>query len=281
MIVRMNRRTFIKVATAGAIAAGIPAYARVYEPNAIRVVRHQIRVLGLHETLRIGQLSDLHVTDDASLRRVEKALSLVLSTSPQALFLTGDFITGKTKASGRYVDILRRASSSLPVFASLGNHDGGPWSEQHGGWTSSTEVESLLTDGGVRLLLDQGVVAEIGSTRIRIVGLRDIWNAQPTFPEHHSPERLPTLVLAHNPDSKDLIATQTWDVMFSGHTHGGQVVVPFLGWRPFVPVRDTRFVDGAYAWAGHHIVVSRGVGNLHGLRFNCPPDVRVVDLLQA
>lgn len=66
--------------------------------------------------------------------------------------------------------------------------------------------------------------------------------------------------------------------MLSGHTHGGQIVVPLLGWRPFAPVRDLRYVEGLHEWSGRQIYTTRGVGNLHGLRFNCPPEVSVLEV---
>ena len=85
----------------------------------------------------------------------------------------------------------------------------------------------------------------------------------------------PVILLAHNPDSKDVLSERTWDLMLSGHTHGGQVRIPFDGPR-FAPVTDKRYVAGLAPWGSRQIHVSRGVGNLVGIRFRCRPEVSVL-----
>lgn len=54
--------------------------------------------------------------------------------------------------------------------------------------------------------------------------------------------------------------------------------MPLLGWRPFAPVRDLRYVEGLHGWMDRQIYTTRGVGNLHGLRFNCPPEVSLLEI---
>ena len=68
-----------------------------------------------------------------------------------------------------------------------------------------------------------------------------------------------------------------WDLMLSGHTHGGQLWIPFIG-APFAPVRDKRFVKGLVRWQNRWVHVTKGVGNLHGMRLNCPPEVSLLTL---
>ena len=87
--------------------------------------------------------------------------------------------------------------------------------------------------------------------------------------------RAPTVLLAHNPDSKDELGAYPWDLMLSGHTHGGQVIVPFDGPR-FAPVEDKRYVAGLKPWGTRQIHVTRGVGNIGGVRFRCRPEVSLV-----
>jgi hypothetical protein len=84
-------------------------------------------------------------------------------------------------------------------------------------------------------------------------------------------------VLCHNPDAKELFRRHDGYLMLCGHTHGGQLRLPLLG-TPFAPVRDKRYVEGLHPWAGRWLYTTRGVGNLHGLRFHCPPEVSVLDI---
>ena len=90
----------------------------------------------------------------------------------------------------------------------------------------------------------------------------------------------PAILLAHNPDTKDVLADRPWDLMLSGHTHGGQVVLPIVGER-FVPMRDKRFIAGLKQWNGRQVYVTRGVGNIDGVRVNCRPEVAILDLASA
>ena len=86
-------------------------------------------------------------------------------------------------------------------------------------------------------------------------------------------------MLSHNPDSKSEIEEARWDLLLSGHTHGGQLVVPITGERPFAPVRDKRYIAGMIPWQDRMVHVTTGVGTIMGMRFNCPPEVVVIDLI--
>jgi hypothetical protein len=85
-------------------------------------------------------------------------------------------------------------------------------------------------------------------------------------------------LLAHNPDSKDILGAYPWDLMLCGHTHGGQVRLPIVG-PAFAPVRDKRYVEGLKPWNDRLIFVTRGVGNYVGVRFNCRPEVSLLNLV--
>ena len=87
------------------------------------------------------------------------------------------------------------------------------------------------------------------------------------------------IVLSHNPDSKELLKKYDWDLMCCGHTHGGQLVIPLIGFRPFLPVIDKSFPEGLLSWGKRHVHISRGIGNLHGLRFNCRPEISILNVV--
>ena len=86
--------------------------------------------------------------------------------------------------------------------------------------------------------------------------------------------------MAHNPDTKDVLTRQSWDLMLSGHTHGSQTSVPGLR-EHFAPVIDKRFIAGLLRWEeqGRWIHVNRGVGNLMGFRVLCRPELSVLELV--
>ena len=76
---------------------------------------------------------------------------------------------------------------------------------------------------------------------------------------------------------EDQIENHDWDIMLSGHTHGGQVSIPGLG-APVLPVRDRRYIHGHYCWNHRQLHISSGVGTSCGIRFNCPPEICMLTL---
>jgi hypothetical protein len=161
----------------------------------------------------------------------------------------------------------------------LGNHDGGRWAARANGYKDSTVVCALLEAGKVSLLHNRSEVLRVRDQSIRFAGVGDLWsegvNADLAFEGVTTDD--PAILLAHNPDTKDVLASQPWDLMLSGHTHGGQVVLPFME-AHFAPVRDKRFIAGLKQWNGRQVYITRGVGNVRGVRVNCRPEVTVLDL---
>ena len=229
--------------------------------------------------LRLAHLSDLHASPAISLAHIEASLDLVLAEQPEVIAVTGDFVSDYAPDPDGLVRALKRLSDAAPTFACLGNHDGGPWSKQHGGPAHPGAVMEILKAAGIYLLNDETEKLELRGRPFLLTGVQDLWS----YPIDQAragfhPEAMPRIVLAHNPDTKDELAQAPWDLMLSGHTHGGQIRLPFVGGRWTAPVRDDRFIEGLLPWGTRQIHISRGVGSLHGLRINCPPEVTLLEL---
>src|SRR5205085_292142 len=138
------------------------------------------------------------------------------------------------------------------------------------GYADWTLVGDMLRKAGVTLLHNRAERVDVNGKRFQFVGVGDLWaqelDAEKAFRE--TEQGMPTILLSHNPDSKTVVADFNWNLMLSGHTHGGQCKIPLLG-TPFAPVVDKRYVAGLKPWRDRWIHVTKGVGNLHGLRFNC------------
>ncbi|HLP00521.1 MAG TPA: phosphodiesterase YaeI [Opitutaceae bacterium] len=273
---RLTRRRFLGAALlAGLGAAG---YARWVEPRWLDC--DEIHVpLGRTLPLRILHLSDLHVSDAGSLELVDWAIALGLGLRPDLAALTGDFITGAFTSSPDYELTLRRLAMAVPTFACLGNHDGGRWSAHFGGDGSTRSVADLLRHAGVQLLHNSAQSVHLGSHAIQLIGVGDLWAGEcdpgvafASLPTRGNSIRI---VLSHNPDSKLLLQPLDWDLMLCGHAHGGQFQLPVIG-TPFAPVSDKRFAAGLHYWQSRWIHTTRGVGNLHGLRLFCRPQVSLL-----
>jgi uncharacterized protein len=264
------------------MAGCAPAYAFGVEPNWLERtnVRVKLPCKSLTSGVRVLHLSDFHASPVVPFSLIENAVQLGLDTKPDVICLTGDFVTDATPFDqAEYVRILRRLSSAAPVFASLGNHDGGRWGASVGGLKDSSVIRGLLRAARIPVLHNRSEVVRVRDQSIRFAGVPDLWSepVDGVLAFADVPVDDPAILLAHNPDTKDVLADRPWDLMLSGHTHGGQVVLPIVGER-FVPVRDKRFVAGLKQWNGRQVYITRGVGNIDGVRVNCRPEVTVLDL---
>ncbi len=275
MATRIGRREFLGLVAAGGAAASYPAW---IEPRWLDVTRTSIAI-GLRSPVRILHLTDFHASWLVPTRIIEAAITEGLAAQPDLICLTGDFIT-RTISFDRaeYVGLLRRLSAARPTFATLGNHDGGAWGRTHRGFPTHEVVERILDEAGIPLLHNRSVRLSIREADFDLVGVGDHWSDEidpaRAFREARAPR---AVLLCHNPDGKQTVARSRWDLMLCGHTHGGQVVLPVWG-RRFAPVEDPRYVAGLGAWDGRQIFVSRGVGNVGGVRFACRPEASVLEL---
>jgi len=281
---RLTRRRFLFAAFGATAAAGsAAAYARWFESQHVQLSQRTVpgSRIPSETTLRLLHLSDLHASHEIPLDYIARAIALGLKQNPDVICLTGDFVTRREHIPAGYADVLRSLSAIAPTFATLGNHDGGVWSARYGGPSTSVGVRAVLAAAGIRCLHNQVVDLTLRSRRLQLIGLGDLWSGEcepkPAFSSLPSSDRGTRIVLSHNPDSKSLLLPYDWDLLLSGHTHGGQVGLPFLA-RRFAPVADKRFISGLHRWENRWLHVSKGVGCLFGLRFNCRPEVTLLTL---
>ena len=275
---KISRRRFLAGVCAGGL--GLATYMRWGEPQWLQVGRHRAVIDPNAQELRILHMSDLHASHVVSLEEINDAVTLGLSLKPDIVCLTGDFITNKYDRLGEFGKVLKRLSAAAPAFACLGNHDGGAWIARWG-YRDMAKIEGLLQTAGITLLRNASAPVTVNGRRLKLVGVGDVWaedlDAPRAFRGVEKSTGETVVLLSHNPDTKTQMQDFPWDLMLSGHTHGGQLWIPFIG-APFAPVRDKRFVKGLRRWRDRWIHVTKGVGNIHGVRLNCPPEVSLVTL---
>jgi predicted MPP superfamily phosphohydrolase len=231
--------------------------------------------------LRILHLADLHFSPYRSPDIIHQACSLGLHSAPDLIVVTGDLIDLLLPNTTPLQDILERLAACAPTFVTLGNHDGGTWASSVGGYKDPSRVAMAIGETKA-VLLDNASIKHAWKDRfIQIVGLGDLWSGN--FSEEKAfsevSEDTPTIVLSHNPDSKNALQSYPWELMLSGHTHGGQLRIPWIGATPFAPVKDKRFVSGLNPWEERKIFTSSGVATSACLRFNVRPEVTIFDLI--
>ncbi|MEZ5398272.1 MAG: phosphodiesterase YaeI [Bryobacteraceae bacterium] len=270
----MTRRNFLL----GAVAP-IPAGAAwgVTEARWLNVV-HAALPDAPARPIRLLHISDLHASVWVPRETIDSAIHQAETLRPDLICITGDFITRRTGFEPAvYREQLRRLARVAPAFATLGNHDGGVWSARRGGLADTSSVRALLAAAGIELLHNRNVTIGVDGRRLNLVGVGDLWSRQIDSRKAFAGAAPDAVLLSHNPDSKDLVRGYPWRLMLSGHTHGGQLRVPVFG-TPFAPVKDRRYVDGLREWEGRHIHVTRGVGNTLGMRWNCPPEINLLEV---
>lgn len=281
----LTRRQFIRGVVGGVTTSTAAfAYMGQIEPYRLEVCHVSVplnRAQPPRTSLRVLQLSDFHLSSCVSLEFIARSVELGLAEKPDLIALTGDFCTGKVQQASRYAAVLRRLSASAPTFACLGNHDGGRCSPYYGSEPTIDAALDLLKSANVTCLLNDGRGLTVRGQAYQIVGVGDLWSAmcdpEKAFAALPARGDAVRLVLNHNPDAKELFRAEDWDVMLCGHTHGGQIRLPLFPGH-FAPVSDKRYLAGLYRWADRWMYITRGVGNLYGVRFNCRPEVTVLTL---
>lgn len=270
----MTRRKFLYSAFGSSLV--YPCY---LEPRWLDLTHRNVRLAApAGGPIRILHLSDLHASLLVPQSMIHHAITAGLAEKPDLICVTGDFITHRQDFnSAEYAATLRRLSAAAPTYAVLGNHDGGEWASQHLGNRDHKVVDRILEDAGIELLHNRSVGVEARGARMNLVGVGDLWSDEVDGARAFREARggRPTVIMAHNPDAKEELRRQPWDLMLSGHTHGGQVIIGFDGSR-YAPVEDKRYVAGLKPWGTRQIHVTRGVGNIAGVRFRCRPEATVL-----
>lgn len=278
----LTRRQFILGLGASALL-GNAAYARWFEPRWLKVTHRRVPLAHSDGAapIRVLHVSDLHLGAVIPLEFIQASLRRGLAEKPDLIAITGDFATGRLADFSDYAHVLSELPAAAPTFACLGNHDGGSWARRFTSAEGADRTLALLQLANIPCLLNEGRELRVRGRSVQLIGVGDLWNEMclPVDAFRATPARgsAMRLVLNHNPDAKTQLQPFDWDVMLSGHTHGGQIRIPFTG-APFAPVKDKRYIDGLYRWERRWLHVSCGVGNLFGVRFNCRPEISVLTI---
>jgi predicted MPP superfamily phosphohydrolase len=219
--------------------------------------------------LRVAHLTDLHVTEalpDAFTVHVHETLQ---ATAPDLIVLTGDYLSRAERLPLLVRWLERMPKARFGAYAVLGNHD--LWTQEEAAVIAAFERAS------VRML--RGTCAAVpvaDAALVRICGTEHPWGPR-TSPLPR--DGMPNLVLSHTPDNVYDLAAEGADLVFSGHTHGGQIRLPLIGAIVIPSNYGRRFDRGHFVVERTHLYVSAGVGaDSPPLRLWCPPELVVVDL---
>jgi predicted MPP superfamily phosphohydrolase len=266
----IGRRAVLKTLVGAGVTAvtGAASYGYVYERHAIEVTRADVPVVGLPPSLagfRIGFLTDVHRSHWVSHDDVVRAVALLMNERPDLAVLGGDYVTWGDR---RYVrpsaEALGPLSAPHGVYGILGNHD-----DDH-------DMPAALAARGVQMLKDARTTITIRGEVVDLIGIR-FWTKRASDIALLARGATGMLVLlAHDPRRLTEAAALKIPLVLSGHTHGGQVVLPGIG---AIAAQKFPVVAGIGRRDRTTMFVSRGVGTVYvPVRVNCPPEVAVLTL---
>ena len=273
----ITRRQFLSgVAAAPLIAvSATAAYATLIAPRNYEVTETDIFIRDLPERFegfRITQLTDIHHSRIVGLGDVQHVVDLANATKPDLIVLTGDYTTSYRRYIEPCADALARLSAPEGVWAVLGNHD-------H--YTDPELTTRALARKRIVVMNNLNTVVRRGPDAFQLAGLDDwSWNGTDWKRAFNGLQPgLPLILLSHQPSVLDLEESQAASLIISGHTHGGQVKLPYIGAPVKYATFDLKYANGLFRRAQTQLYVSRGTGVI-GLpvRLGVRPEIAVLRL---
>lgn len=268
------------------------SYSYFIEPRQFVVVSETISVPHWSKELdglRVVTIADIHTGSNyAPPERVRYVVEQANAQNPDVIVLLGDYVSeakwdrdARNKPEGTdrtelkipvqtIAESLKGLKAKYGVYAIIGNHD---W------YHNEQNIHRLLEEvSGINVLNNEIVEIPVNGQTLRVWGIEDLYRNRkvPLDPFALLPEKKNIIAITHNPDSS-LQTPEGFAIMFSGHTHGGQLNWPIFG--PKAVFNDPRFMDGHAVVDNKHVYVSSGVGtSVIPFRFRVPPEINVITL---
>ena len=277
--VNLTRRQFLQgLAAAGLLgASGVAGYASLFEITDYELTQTDIFIRELpasFENFRIVQVSDVHHSALVSLEEVRRVAALAQEARGDMVVLTGDYTTARRGYIEPCAEVLGTLTAPAGVWAVLGNHD-------H--YTDGELTRRALVRRGIGVLDNAHTEVTRGTDALQLAGIDD-WSwgyADWARALGGLDRKRPTLLLSHEPQVFDAPQTEGISLILSGHTHGGQVSLPFVG-APARFFEAFKYIGGRYERGGTQLYVSRGTGVVGlPIRFGARPEIAVLRLRRA
>lgn len=247
------------------------------EPNILLTKSQKLEIPHWNKDLdgfKIALITDIHLgTKFVDLKKLARIVKIVNSKNPDLIVICGDLdaksISKEKYSTAQIANILKNLKSKHGIIAVMGNHD----------YVPPSVVKNIYQKSNIILLENEDYYFSHNAKTLRIVGFKDLWyfKSNPIQVVGMKDKTTPTVVLTHNPDYFPKMPNFV-SLTLSGHTHGGEIVLPFIG-SFFIPSEyGQRYRNGYIIENNKHLFVSRGVATLSGGRFLDPPEINILTL---
>lgn len=261
----------------------LTGYAYFIEPNTLRTENQAIKLDCLKKDLpdKFVQISDLHFTAETKEARISQIYEAIKSQNPAAVLITGDLISdnaGMEKAA----ELIGKIAADYKTFIIFGNWD--YWALDY----KVGEFKTRLEETGAKVLINDAIEIVSGGETLNVLGVKDPYTSGDLKGDLEKAEKNLAdsdndcrILLAHSPNIIKEAADKNIDLVLAGHTHGGQVYIPYLT-KYIVPTKRPAgqgFIKGLYKVNNTLMYVNRGIGaSVLSFRFLAPPEVMVFTL---
>lgn len=222
-------------------------------------------------SIKIAVVSDFHIGSYTKKRFLKKTVEKINALNPDIVILPGDFVLQLpvNKING---ELLPLKDLQSPTFAVIGNHDAG-----FPGTDVSAEIKKVLQDFNIKVLDNKIENINIKQKNIALIGLSELRAGNSDYSLAQKAEGDFKILISHNPDSVFNVKTKSVDLAVAGHTHGGQVKIPYI-YKHIIPTKND-FVEGFYTVNGINTFITSGIGTV-GLpvRFLTIPEIAILQI---
>lgn len=241
------------------------------EPNIVTVKKYKVHDEELHG-IKLVLAGDFHVKPYQA-KRLKYTVDKINAQNPDVVLLIGDYVNMHSDLMSypiaKTAENLSKIRAKYGVYTVLGNHDY---------FKDGKTIKKELNKNGITVLENRCKKVRIDGKLVYIAGIEDLTTAFPNVERALQNAGKPVILLSHQPDIFPEIPKDRVNLILSGHTHGGQVVIPFIG-PIIVPSKyGKKYASGYFEEDGKKMIVTKGIGtSILPIRLNCMPEINVIE----
>jgi len=249
----------------------------------VRDVPINLKTTAEHEQIKIAFVSDFHLGPYKKTFFTKQVVKQIIKQNPDIVLLGGDYILGGDGSNAKYLAPLKDLSDRYPVYAVTGNHEYHLADENDPHMIDRTAtLRALFEKSNIKILENKTVGINVAGAKFNLTGLPEIWTHKANFQiaSINQDPRLPNILLVHNPDIILDSLTEKYDLILAGHTHGGQIRLPFIGSLAPLPTKLGRHFDqGLFSTKTGYLYISSGLGESGArARLFDPPEIAILNI---